>query len=351
MSSLNQVTSSGATIRKTLLTAKLFDRFWDRWFVHGIAAAGIAELRRELTDISHWIEGLQSQALQYQKAAAVCAESGKYEESEHMWRTAGLYYYLIQWIYPEVTEDKRYWFERCKAMFENADRLSEIPIIPVSIPVKERECCGRMRIPESPHGCVVLVSPIDSSKEELFTYESEFVHAGFATLHVDGPGQGETLLKQGLKASRANWTLFIRQVIDEAAGRFPGLPIFLFGTSSGASWAVHGSFHPKVEKAAAVSPAFEAGLVLPEYFLERMACILEDDAVLLPELERFEAGKPVMLFHGKKDTMVKDEQIYALYGKLPEGKRMIEYENEGHCCNFKLGEIRKTAAAWFMEGA
>ncbi len=48
--------------------------------------------------------------------------------------------------------------------------------------------------------------------------------------------------------------------------------------------------------------------------------------------------------------MVKDTDIYELYQKLPAGKQLIEYENEGHCCNFKLREIRKISAEWSLGG-
>lgn len=347
---LHKELSSERTIQKTLMTTKLFDRFWDRWFAHGIAADGIRDLRSELNHVSIWIEGLHVQAVHYENTASSFLERGLIRESEHFYRTAGLYYYLIQWIFPEVGIEKRQWFQRCKEMFEKADAISDIQTIETSIQVKEQMCFGRVRVPESAKGCVVIINPIDSSKEELFTYERDFANLGFVTLNFDGPGQGETYITQNYKASQANWTLFINQVIDFSAELFPDLPIFLFGTSSGASWAVHGSCHPKVSKVVSVSPACETNSHLPDYFLERMYYILEENAVLLPNLDDFSHCKPVMLFHGNKDSMVKDEDIYGLYKKLPNGKRLVEYEDEGHCCNFKLDEIRKVAAEWFLEG-
>jgi pimeloyl-ACP methyl ester carboxylesterase len=347
---VNEEHSSERTIQKTLMTAKLFDRFWDRWFAHGIAIDGIRELRSQLNDISQWIEGLHKHAIGYENTAASSLQKGNIRESEHLYRTAGLYYYLIQWIYPVAGTEKRLCFQRCKEMFSKADAISNIQTMETSIQVKGRTCFGRVRIPKSAKGCVIIINPIDSSKEELFTYERDFEDFGFATISFDGPGQGETYLTQNYKASQNNWTLFINQVIDYAADLFPDLPIFLFGTSSGASWAVYGSCHPKVNKVVSVSPASETNSHLPDYFLERMNYILEENAVLLPSLEDFTHCKPVMLVHGKKDTMVKDEDIYGLYHELPKGKRLIEYEDEGHCCNFKLAEIRKAAAEWFMEG-
>ncbi|NHN35416.1 alpha/beta hydrolase [Paenibacillus agricola] len=347
---LNHANSPEMTIQKTLLMTKLFDRFWDRWIAHGIDMEGISKLRPQFNHLSHWIEGLHGQAVQYENTALSYLERHNLKEAERFFRTAGLYYYLIQWIFPEAGADKRAWFQQCKEMVNKADALSDLQTTETSILVEERSCYGRVRIPKSAKGCVVIINPIDSSKEELFTYENDFGSLGFTTVNFDGPGQGETYMFQNYKASRENWALFIHAVIDFTAKQFPELPIFLFGTSSGAAWSVYGSRHPHVSKAVSVSPACDTNSNLPDYFLERMHYILDNHAVLLPKLDDLSACKPVMICHGKQDTMVKEEDIWELYNKLPDSKRMIVYEDEGHCCNFKLTEIRRTAAKWFLEG-
>jgi acyl carrier protein len=89
---------------------------------------------------------------------------------------------------------------------------------------------------------------------------------------------------------------------------------------------------------------------MPEYFSERMAYIWDENTkTILPDLAHPPTDKPVLLFHGNKDVMVKDQDIYRLYKTLPVGKRIVEYANEGHCCNFKLNEIRQASARWFLE--
>jgi alpha-beta hydrolase superfamily lysophospholipase len=193
-----------------------------------------------------------------------------------------------------------------------------------------------------------MINPIDSSKEELFSYEMDFAKLRFITVSFDGPGQGETYVFHGHKATRTLWGLFVDEVIQFAADRFPDLPIHLFGTSSGANWAIHGSSHPKAGRVAAVSPAFDNQVKMPDYFRERLSYILDDsESMLLPSLNNFEPFSPIILFHGNKDVMVHDEDVYELYRNLPPEKRLIEYENEGHCCNFKLAEIRQLSAEWY----
>jgi pimeloyl-ACP methyl ester carboxylesterase len=215
--------------------------------------------------------------------------------------------------------------------------------------VGEGFCIGRRRIPTQPHGCLVFINPYDSSKEELFTYEQDFARCGFVTVSFDGPGQGETYTRNGFRASRAAWQLYVAQAVDYAAQHHPELPIYLFGTSSGGAWALSGGSHPKVRRIAAVSPACTNEIRLPDYFLERLAFTLEPgETNILPPPSRY-YQRPAFLFHGKQDVMVTDKDIHELFLKLPEGRKLLAYDGEGHCCNYKLGEIRMLSADWYKE--
>lgn len=116
------------------------------------------------------------------------------------------------------------------------------------IEIDNHQCAGRIRIPDHSRGIVIIVNPIDSSKEELFKYESDFLNAGFTTVSFDGPGQGGSYVLHGLRGTKKRWEAFIDQVIDFTSELFPDKPIFLFGTSLGASWALYGSGSPIVKK-------------------------------------------------------------------------------------------------------
>jgi hypothetical protein len=348
MLTVNQMASK--TIQKIIMTSLLFDGFWDRWIAHGIQRQEVATFRSQIKGLGHWESLIAESAEEYESLAKLLFAQGIPRDAERLHRIAGLHYNLIQWIFPETCREKRMWFTKCKEQFQLADSITMDRIIEAVIQVDSKDCYGRIRIPERPQGCVVIINPIDSSKEELFSYEMDFAKLNFITISFDGPGQGETYVFHGHKATRSNWCLFVDQVIQFASDQFPNLPIHLFGTSSGANWAIQGSSHPKVGRVAAVSPAFDNQIKMPDYFRERLSYILEDsESSLLPTLNNFEQFSPIILFHGNKDVMVKDEDIYELYGSLPPKKRLVEYENEGHCCNFKLSEIRQISAQWLLE--
>lgn len=339
------------TMNKTLITARLFDGFWDRWLIHGVEKKELDSIRNSLSTVNDWNIAWKEKADKKLKEAKESHRLGFYQDAEIKFRTASLYYQLIQWLIPERQKEKMEWLQVSLDIFAQADRVSNIETKYIQLPLENQKCFGRVRIPTNPKGVIIIINPIDSTKEELFTYEMDFANGNFITISFDGPGQGQTFI-HGLKATQDRWKNFIDLLINFSSTSFPHLPVHLFGTSSGASWAVYGSCNPKVDKVVAVSPAFiNENITLAEYFIERKHFVLEEgESEMLPSLEDLSFIKPVFLIHGKQDVMVSEDNINDLYKKLPDGKYFKAYEDEGHCCNFKLPEIRQLTIKWLEKG-
>lgn len=349
---MKALSKTDAVIRRTLKTSVLIDAFWERWLVHGVDSKDLAQIRPRLKTFEDWVEGWYSLAREKEHRAYALIEQQRTEEAEYLFRIAGLYYNLIYWIYPEQTSEKESWYRDCLKSFRQADSLSVIKTEYAGLEFDGQKYVGRIRVPESPMGCIIIINPIDSSKEELFRYEYDFVNAGFVTISFDGPGQGENYAFTGLRATRKRWEQFMDRLIEFTLGCYSDLPLFSFGTSLGASWVLYASCHPGIKKSVAVSPAVEfAKLNLPGYFLERMdyCCILAEGKTPVPDYDNLTFRSPVLVFHGQQDQMVLTPDMSALYAKLPAGKEFIEYPEEGHCCNFKLDEIRRLAVQWFLK--
>ncbi|WP_053220242.1 alpha/beta hydrolase [Virgibacillus senegalensis] len=335
------------TIEKTIFAARLFTGFWDRWQAHGIETEAIQAFSKAVHNKEDWIHYFCRYADYHYKSAEEFEEKESMVIAANHYQLSGLYFDLVQWIFPGDSKTKSNWYKKSLAAFDQADSLRKDKCQKRNIQTEEGVFKGRIRIPSHPKGTVIIINPADSAKEELFTYENHFVELGFATVHFDGPGQGETLASFGIQASNSNWKRFVDNTIEFVYGELPDLPIYLFGTSSGANWSIAGSKHPLVRKAVAVSPAVSEG-ALPSYFTNRMKAMMEPESnQMLPDLQDLSDASPIYLFHGKEDTMVNDSDLYELFDRLPEGKKMIEYEEEAHCCNRKLPEIRELAAAWF----
>ncbi|GGE29813.1 hypothetical protein GCM10011391_05410 [Pullulanibacillus camelliae] len=340
------------TIHKTLLTARLMDGFWDRWKAHGVLETELSKIRPLFTSKDNWIEAWRELGEQKLFEARHFIREQAPDQAEIAFRTAGLYFQFNQWLLPEMCQEKTEWLNTSLQAFQQADALSEVEAEYVRIPFNEQhQLFGRIRLPKNPKGVLLFINPFDSIKEELFTYEMDFVTQGYITVSFDGPGQGQTYSYQGLRATTENWQTFVDTIIAYASQSFGHLPLYLFGTSSGASWALYGSCSSLITKAVAVSPAFPTNDIsgLPDYFIERNQYLMEKEAGILPPLSELIYQNPILLAHGRKDVMVADEKVYSLLNQLPIGHLYLEYEDEGHCCNYKLPEIRKRAMAWFQE--
>ncbi|MFP3917854.1 alpha/beta hydrolase [Lysinibacillus telephonicus] len=340
--------NSDKTIQKTILSSVLQEGFWSRWIAHGLQKDVINNNLSNLASLDGWINVFQKEAKNLTLQAVKYTDNQNRAKAEQCYRLSGQYYNLIQWILPEPNNRKMSWYNECLEAFKKADKQSKDDIIKYTLKVDDKEYIGRIRKPlREQSAIVIIVNPIDSNKEELYTYETDFAEAGFIVLNFDGPGQGETLLIHKHKANKENWSSFLSGVIKFANKAFPGLPINLFGTSSGGAWAIEAGKNPFVSKIVSVSPPPGAGINLPDYFKSRMSNVLEDvDKGFLPDFKELQLVNNIIVFHGLQDVMMDSQELFNLYDQLSPEKRLITYEDEGHCCNFKLPELRQRSINW-----
>lgn len=337
------------TIKQTLMTAVLIPGFWDRWIAHGLLESDLSLVRPKLTSLDGWIDEFSNLA-EEKGARAYRTVKHNPSSARQCFRSAGLYLNLVYWIFPAVTWEKAVWYQRSIMYFTLADALSPYQISYVTRTVEGAVYYGRISQPQDPKGCVIIVCPIDSCKEELYSYEEDFNAMGYATVLFDGAGQGETVIKSGVKASVRNWDSFVSDQIRLARETFRSLPIHLFGTSSAGAWVLAKAADPGISSVVSVSPACGSAAPMPNYFIDRLSNMMhEGETQVLPNLSSLKLCKPTLMFHGGKDTMISKDELLKVYAHLEGPKKFVEYAEEGHCCNFKLAGLRQQSVDWFME--
>ncbi len=340
------------TVNRTIRTAKRFNVFWERWVAHGVEDQDLMNIRGQITTKVEWDEKFLKLATARMNAGTDSLKVGDDVLAQKHFRSAGLFYNLLYWIDPLDSAEKIERYRKCLRATCKADELSPYPIRYHSLVVDGFRYEGRIRTHEKARGCVIILVPIDSSKEELIQYEEDFLKNGFSTVMFDGPGQGESFLLNKIIGTRERWEQFTFALIEESNDWFSSIPLYLFGTSLGASWTLYGSAHPAIKKTVAVSPASELEKMnMPSYFLERMecSCLMAKEVHAIPHFHMIHHQSPVLLFHGKQDGMVPTKVMKELYEGIYSEKKMLEYEDEGHCCNSHLAEIRKLSIEWFLE--
>lgn len=332
--------------------AKKIDAFWDRWIVHGIEKEHIKLLRKKELNFEDWLNFWPKYGEEYKHKAEFHKEINENKQAEQFLRKASLYYYMNYWIYYKNVMEKKEAYIECIHLNKEADSLSPFITSYETLLASDFTCSGRIRRPKNIKGVILLINPVDSAKEELYQYETDFLNKGFATVCFDGPGQGETFAFLNIKGTNKNWQVYINSVIDFTRHKFPNEKIFLFGTSLGAAWALYGSSHPEVSKVVSVSPTSQyENMSLPSYFIERIegSFINTEFERPVPNVLNMEYKSPVYIFYGNKDLMVPVEDIDHIYNNLPQGKKRMYFSEEGHCCNYRLEEIRLISADWFLQ--
>lgn len=216
----------------------------------------------------------------------------------------------------------------------------EVPFNGIRLP-------GYLRVPRgaSRPPVVVIVSGLESVKEEHRTFEDGLLRRGLATFTFDGPGQGEVWFEMGLIVDfeRATSTVIddLERVRAVDAGR-----LGIFGPSMGGYLAPRSAACDDRIKACAISGG--------SYDRSRLLKRLDDpfdfarwshiwkvydkaklrDLTLQSTLEGLapKIGCPLLIIHGTED-FVPLEQAKQLYAEAGGPKELVIVAGGNHVCN------------------
>jgi pimeloyl-ACP methyl ester carboxylesterase len=236
-----------------------------------------------------------------------------------------------------------------------AERL-EIPFEGHVIPGHLRRPSGATKPP-----LVLIVPGLDSSKEEMFSIEDEFLRRGMATLSIDGPGQSENSVHFAI---RANWETVITPVLDHLAA--VGLDSTfgltgLMGISMGAIYGPRAAAHePRLNAVIglagpynlgdcwdALNPLTRGGYVFytksaSEHEAREKAYGLNLHGVL------DKVTQPLLVIHGALDRLFPPEQAERIAREAPNAT-LIMYPDGNHVCNNIAYKYRPVMADWMSE--
>jgi alpha/beta superfamily hydrolase len=114
-----------------------------------------------------------------------------------------------------------------------------------------------------------------------------------------------------------------RAVVDYAAGRWPGVPIWAVGMSFG-SWVAlsAGAGDPRVTQLVAIAPPVDR----------------YDYAAAVT------AGKPVFVIHGEADELISVKLVRRFYGQLSEPRELVVIEDADHMFDGKVSILAEAVA-------
>jgi alpha-beta hydrolase superfamily lysophospholipase len=342
--------------------------FWNRWFASGVDEDVILQFLDEVGTIDNW--AATAETVIARKSAEFERDAPGMSSQEMVTALRKLSYlgHMAQWGCLPITPQRTALYRLARDRYGEAETLAFGPAYRRhAFNWQGAIYFGNLHLQPSRAPLIVIVHGIDGCKEEHLSTELALHSAGFATLCLDGPGQGEALLIDGLL-----WTpefyRFLSAVIDQLAGE-PGIDtdrVGLLGISIGGMWCY---------QAAACDPRIKAifDLGAPLHtrkfpslpFLIKTRLCQVTGAHTEPEIARVLAqnniedpallgavSAHVRMVHGERDRVVSTADKQHLLAQFEAARHDREASlriiaGGDHCCTGHYSAVRDDAVGFF----
>jgi dipeptidyl aminopeptidase/acylaminoacyl peptidase len=342
----------------------------------------------DLDRIAKRTQGVASMRSAYLRAAEYREAIAREAEADGHTATARRHYYLASLAYGfaqyTIQEDrnaeKKAIHDKSQSCYAKVARYADTPIEKVEIPFADEPAYeassfpGILHLPggKGPWPCVIFIPGTDMYKEQIPNPEDNiFIKRGMACLSLDGPGQGESLLRMlKVRVETWNYERAVSAAIDYLQARPDIDPdrIATFGVSTGSYWspraalweARHGN---RIKAAGGLAAQWDPGFVTEfEYaqpnFKTNYMYMAGDDSEAefdrkAPLHDLREDIKdircPVLIVQGEFDELCTPAQLEAIITKATAPYELRIYEDEFHPLGGVALEAYEGAADWLKD--
>jgi pimeloyl-ACP methyl ester carboxylesterase len=333
-----------------------------RFVANGIDVNDFDDTAARTTDWKQWGPNWMAVGEMHEALGRDAEEHGHRLSAAQAYQRAAWCYHLGKFLWFEDLKVHAELRDRSVAIYRKALQHIEPPAERLEIPFEGHFIPGNLRRPTSVQPALVLLVPgLDSSKEELFAIEEEFLRRGLATLTIDGPGQSENSVHFAI---RPNWETVITPLLDHLSGLDLAVDqerIGLVGISMGAVYGPRAAAHEKRVRALvglagpynlgecwdALNPLTKGGYVFytksaDEAEAERKAHTLNLEGVL------GRVTQPMLVIHGAKDRLFPPAQAERI-AREAANATLVLYPDGNHVCNNIAYKYRPLMADWMRE--
>lgn len=294
------------------------------------------------------------------------ADLARKAEVDSCWRTAGdawvsaaLSYHFANFVWMLDLSQHRRAAEQSVAALRRAHRRLGLAVERLEVACGDALMVGYLRLPanvERPP-LVLLIAGLDSTKEEFFRVEEQFLARGMATFSFDGPGQGEAGDTSWI---RPDYEVAVGAILDVLAtrGDLDADRIGAFGVSLGGYYAVRAAaFEPRLRAVVVSGAPYDYGPIVPERpahskatFIYHSGCSTERDALAVARQLNLRGvanrvSQPVLVVAGKQDRLVPWQQAEQLAAEAPAAELWL-FDDGNHVCTNRVAQWRPQAADW-----
>ena len=334
-----------------------------RFIANGIDVNDFDGIVSQTTEWADWAPRWRAMGEVHEELGREAEARGRMVSASQAYQRAAWCYHLGKFLWfedPALHGELR---DRTVAVYRRALPHLDPPAERLEIPFEGHIIPGNLRRPrDAQRPPLVLVVPgLDSSKEELFTIENDFLARGLATLTFDGPGQAENSVHFPI---RPNWETVIGPLLDDLERRDTGVNlrrVGLMGISMGGIYGPRAAAAEKRLRAIvalagpynlgacwdALNPLTRGGYVhytksATEAEARQKAYGLNLEGVL-PKV-----GQPLLVIHGALDRLFPPSDAERIAREAPHATLAL-FPDGNHVCNNIAYKYRPLMADWLRE--
>lgn len=266
---------------------------------------------------------------------------------------------------PDSDPRKKPMYHKLIEFYGAAGQLSDPPVEHVEIPYRGGNLCGWLLHPaaDDPPPVVILMGGFDGWREEYHVGATYLLARGVAVLLVDGPGQGETRILQGLHLDSEVPMAFSAMIDHLYADDRLADRVGIWGNSMGGFLAaLVAATDPRI-----AACAVNGGTVRPAEILDRFKRFVTKVQALLGIDDPDQATRvmntfvltdqalstltcPLHVMHGTPDQIFLIENARALFdGAASQDKTFSEFPDGDHCIYNHSHDKHTRLGDWFAD--
>jgi dipeptidyl aminopeptidase/acylaminoacyl peptidase len=334
-----------------------------RFCVNGVAVGDFNDVLGSLASWDDWCRAWSERAKVHEELGrAALADKQFVSAGEHLARAAVTYHFAKYLFVQDMVQLRAAHAKAVECLTLALPHLDP-PGERVLIPYEGKALAGVLRLPRgiARPPIVLMTMGLDSTKEELGTFEQTFLRRGMAILAFDGPGQGEAEYDFPIRPDYEN---VVRPVIDWLEGRtdIDCSRIGIWGISLGGYYAPRAAaLEPRIRAAIANCGPWDFGALwdqLPE--LTRLAFVRRSHSASEPEGRRRAhelslAGVasaivcPLFVIAGGLDRLCPPEGARRLAAEARGPVELLVIEDGNHVAHNRFYKYRGKSADWMAK--
>ncbi len=334
-----------------------------RFTVNGVAAGDFHDVLSSLTTWDDWCRAWSSRARVHEELGREAEEQKCFvSAAEHLSRAA-VTYHFAKYLFVQDMTQLRMAHAKAVECLNAALPWLDPPGQRVLIPFEGSHLAATLRLPRRSTTArpplVLMTMGLDSTKEELLTFELNFLDRGMAILAFDGPGQGEAEYDFPIRHDYEN---VVAPIIDWVRANISGVDgdrIGIWGISLGGYYAPRAAaFDGRIRAAVANCGPYNWGALwekLPELtraaYVQRSHSASETEArekAFSLSLEGV-AGRitcPLFVIAAGLDRLCPPEDAERLAREAGGPVELLVVEDGNHVAHNRFYKYRGKSADW-----